>query len=308
MTIKDKYKIQRKYITNKKARGGSKLVGGKPSFIVSHETANNNANADEHYTYFQNISFSASAHAFIDDTKILEIIPTDEKAWHVQYNQDKRTLGKGYANDRAVGPELCRTGNFDEAYDRYVWYHAYLCHKYGLKPKKDITAHKFEDPARRSDPHSWLEPNGVTWEQFLDDVEAYYNAWDGKETTTSKPESKPSKPKKRVVEDGYWGPKLTKELQIEFGTTADGVISGQYKNNTTINIHSVKFGSKGKFTGSNLIRAMQKWCGAKVDGYIGRETVTLMQKKLGTPADGAISQPSLMVKEMQKRLNKGTLI
>src|SRR5690554_3479524 len=125
MAVKNKYKIERNYITNKLARSGQKNNGIE--FVVSHETANNTAGADAHQRYFQNITFQASAHTFIDDKKILEIIPLDEKAWHVQYRQDKRLLGLGYANDKSIGVELCRPGNFQKAYDRYVWYHAYLC-------------------------------------------------------------------------------------------------------------------------------------------------------------------------------------
>lgn len=193
MAIKNKYKIERKYITNKLARGGSKLK--ELRYFVAHETANNSADADAHYKYFQNIKIQASANTFIDDNKILEIIPIDEKAWHVKYNNDKQTLGLGPANDYAIGTELCRTGSFKDAYDRYVWYHAYLCKKFGKQPRKHITAHKFEDPARRSDPQSWLEPNGVTWDKFISDVQNYYDNWEGeaeKVDVPSKPVAKPS--------------------------------------------------------------------------------------------------------------------
>lgn len=190
MAIKDKYKITQKYITNKLARGGSKNLGVR--FFVAHETANNTADADDHYNYFQNITFQASAHTFVDDNKILEIIPLDEKAWHVKYNNDKQTLGLGLANDYAIGTELCRTGAFNDAYDRYVWYHAYLCKKFGKHPRKHITAHKFEDPARRTDPQSWLEPNGITWQEFINDVQAYYDKWEDGSVEPSKPAIKPS--------------------------------------------------------------------------------------------------------------------
>lgn len=194
MAIKNKYKVEQKYITNKLARGGSKLK--ELRYFVAHETANNSANADAHYKYFQNIKIQASAHTFVDDNKILEIIPIDEKAWHVKYNNDKQTLGLGLANDYAIGTELCRTGSFKGAYDRYVWYHAYLCKKFGKQPKKHITAHKFEDPARRRDPQSWLEPNGVTWGKFISDVQKYYDNWEGeaeKVDVPSKPVAKPTK-------------------------------------------------------------------------------------------------------------------
>lgn len=176
MSVKDKYKIERNYVTNVLARSRQKI--NKVKFLVSHETANENANADAHYIYFQNILMSASAHTFIDDKKILEIIPLNEKAWHVMYQKDKKSLGLGAANDNAIGIELCRPGNFKAAYDRYVWYHAYLCKQYGLQPRKNITAHKFEDPQRRTDPQSWLIPNGVTWNQFINDVQNYYDNWE----------------------------------------------------------------------------------------------------------------------------------
>jgi N-acetylmuramoyl-L-alanine amidase len=193
MAVKDKYSIERKYVTNSKARSRAKLNGGKPKYFVAHETANNTADADNHYRYFQGITISASAHTFIDDGKILEIIPLDEKAWHVQYQQDRKTLGLGAANDNAVGTELCRTGSFSKAYDRFVWYHAYLCKKYGKQPKRHITAHKFEDPARRSDPHSWLEPNGVSWSKFLNDVQRYYDNWGGNASVKVEQKATPKK-------------------------------------------------------------------------------------------------------------------
>ena len=301
MAIKDKYKVERKYITNKLARGGKKLNSGTPRYFVAHETANNSADADAHYRYFQGIKFQASAHTFIDDKKILEIIPTNEKAWHVQYNQDKRTLGLGYANDNAVGTELCRPGDFAAAYDRYVWYHAYLCHKFGLKPRQHITAHKFEDPQRRSDPQSWLEPNGVTWTQFINDVQVYHDGWD---KDTSSP-SKPSKPKNKVdlKVDGYWGKQTTKALQQALGTVADGEIWGQVRNQATQAITGgVKFGTGG----SPVIVALQKKVNSKADGYLGANTIRSLQRYLKTPADGELWKPSTMVRELQRRLNAGT--
>src|SRR5699024_11605847 len=77
-----------------------------------------------------------------------------------------------------------------KAYDRYVWYHAYLCKKFGFQPKKHIVSHKQLDPQRRSDPQSWLEPNGVTWKQFINDVQKYFDNWNGK-TSATPPTSKP---------------------------------------------------------------------------------------------------------------------
>ena len=53
--------------------------------IVIHWTANTRkgANSQAHYLYFNNANRSASAHYFVDDKSILQLIPDDEVAWHV---------------------------------------------------------------------------------------------------------------------------------------------------------------------------------------------------------------------------------
>ncbi len=106
--------------------------------------------------------------------------------------------------------------------------------------------------------------------------------------------------------DGYWGKETTKALQRTLGTPVDGIISGQYKNHITNKLYAVSFGPP--FTGSLVIKALQKLIGAKVDGFIGPETIRKLQAYLGTIVDGRISKPSMMVKEMQRRLNNGTFI
>lgn len=126
-----------------------------------------------------------------------------------------------------------------------------------------------------------------------------------KPTTPSKPKpvSKPVTSKANLRVDGYWGSATTRALQKSLGTPQDGVISGQYNNATTRKIENVSFGTGG----SLVIKALQRKIGANADGYIGPATVRAMQKRFGTPQDGVISKPSMMVKELQRRLNAGTL-
>lgn len=105
---------------------------------------------------------------------------------------------------------------------------------------------------------------------------------------------------KQLKLDGAWGKDTTIRLQQVLGTKDDGIISGQYSNAQTRNIHSVDFG-KG---GSAVVRAMQAKLGVKVDGYIGRNTIKALQKRLGTPQTGGVSSSgSTMVIALQKRLN-----
>jgi N-acetylmuramoyl-L-alanine amidase len=147
-----KYEIIRDYIDFGNARSGEKLKDVK--FIVSHDTGNPGSSAYANRNYFDNFQPKASAHTFIDDKNILEIIPLDEKAFHVRYEvpTDDRLFEED-ANDAAIGVELAYGGNIDfwEAYKRYVWYHAYLVDKYNLDPFEDIVAHSKLDPTRRTE-------------------------------------------------------------------------------------------------------------------------------------------------------------
>ncbi|WP_339245335.1 N-acetylmuramoyl-L-alanine amidase [Paenibacillus sp. FSL F4-0243] len=181
--IKDKYPIERRYINKRQnVRPGTRLTSGTPGFLVAHDTGNPGATADNHFTYFQNLKDrSASAQTFIDDTKILEIIPTGtgldpaEKAWHVLYNvtTDNKLYGDD-ANDIALGVELCYGGKIKtlEAYKRFVWYMAYCCDKWGLNPLTHIPSHKQLDPARKRDIDQALASVGKTLKDLLYDVVA----------------------------------------------------------------------------------------------------------------------------------------
>lgn len=110
---------------------------------------------------------------------------------------------------------------------------------------------------------------------------------------------------KAISVDGVWGPELTKRLQEIFKTGVDGVISDQPTANKEYcaGIAAAEW-SDELSGGSELIRAMQKWAGTTEDGYIGPQTIRALQKKLGTPVDGVISNPSAMVKALQKWCNK----
>lgn len=118
----------------------------------------------------------------------------------------------------------------------------------------------------------------------------------------SKPSSN-AKPKANIAVDGNWGAGTTKALQRYFGTPVDGVVSGQYRNNVTSKIYAVKYGTSG----SMVVRELQKLLGVTSDGYFGVATLKALQKRMGTPVDGVLSQPSMVIREMQRRLNKGKL-
>lgn len=146
----------------------------------------------------------------------------------------------------------------------------------------------------------------------VDGILKYFGIKSGSKPSNSKP-AKPSKPAKKpskptnkanLTVDGKWGKSSTRALQKALGTPKDGFISKQPRNPVTQSLYggTVQFGSGG----SNVIVALQKKVGAGVDGKLGPGTVRALQKYLGTTVDGVLSRPSMVVEEMQRRLNNGT--
>lgn len=114
----------------------------------------------------------------------------------------------------------------------------------------------------------------------------------------------------RLTVDGRWGSGTTKRLQQIFGTPADGVVSNQvkaFKDDNPGLMSGWEWEDKPNGKGSALIKAMQKWAGmaaAAQDGEIGPNTIKALQRKLGTSVDGKVSNPSQMVRALQKWANE----
>lgn len=109
-----------------------------------------------------------------------------------------------------------------------------------------------------------------------------------------------------IKEDGYLGTETVRALQDYFGLVVDGELWGQFKGNQAtkaFNQKAVKYG-KG---GSPVVRSLQKLIGTKQDGIWGKDTTLALQKYFGMVADGIISRPSPVIKELQRRLNRGKL-
>lgn len=106
-------------------------------------------------------------------------------------------------------------------------------------------------------------------------------------------------PAPKLTVDGIGGAATVKAMQKYFGTTQDGVISGQLK---TMAKHypSLKAVEYGK-NGSPCIKNLQRWTGVAQDGVLGPGTVKAWQKKIGVAADGIFGTNSM--KAWQKFLN-----
>lgn len=110
--------------------------------------------------------------------------------------------------------------------------------------------------------------------------------------------------------DGLWGKDTTRALQRTLGTPVDGIVSNQYaayrSKNPGLLSSSWSWKTAPEAGGSLMVKALQRKLGVTADGYVGPNTIKALQRYLGTTADGCVSNPSLMVKALQKRLNAGT--
>lgn len=102
--------------------------------------------------------------------------------------------------------------------------------------------------------------------------------------------------------NGIWNEQFTRDLQTFFGTTVDGIISGQ--NGIRKNIQKVKYGVNG----SQMVKALQKRLGVTQSGQLNKSTIIALQKALDVIPDGYISSSSHTVRKLQNRLSEGWLI
>lgn len=185
-----KYPIKTSFLTPRTGRRpGIAIPGGKPRFIVLHDTGNPNSTAANNVGYYsRSLSMQAGAQVFIDDKEIIECIPVrndkPEKAWHVMYNTDRRLLGLGAANDYAIGLKLCFfPGNKQksmEAYKKYIWYAAYMIHFFGMNINNCLIGHEQLDPWNKIDPSHGIKSVNKKYNQLVADIKAEYHSCLGK--------------------------------------------------------------------------------------------------------------------------------
>ena len=153
-----------------------------------------------------------------------------------------------------------------------------------LTSESGYNAYAFRTARRDNTNGRWSQPSGYTFRGCV------INPAVKSETV----------PAPKLTIDGIGGPDTVRAMQRFFGTTCDGVISGQKKDNKKYypSLKSVEYG-KG---GSPCIKNLQKWAGVSQDGVIGPKTVKAWQKKIGVSADGIFGTKSM--KAFQKYLNE----
>jgi N-acetylmuramoyl-L-alanine amidase CwlA len=160
-----KYPITQDFLPDGLNHSGASL---EPVGLTIHETATPTASAENESAYFHNGDRSASAHFFIDQDSIVQILPENLRAWHA---------GK-QANTRFLSIEMCHFDDeerFAEVWARTVWLAADICVRYGLNPESDqLHTHAWVSETwgetDHTDPLSYFTAHGKTWADFVVNV------------------------------------------------------------------------------------------------------------------------------------------
>lgn len=266
----------------------------KAESITVHNTWND-ASADNEVKYMIGNNKKVSFHIAVDDKEAVQGIPLDRNAWHAGD-------GNGKGNRSSIGVEICHSKSGGERFAKAERNAAELIASmlkergWGIDRVK-----KHQDWSGKYCPHRTLD---LGWQRFLNMVREYL----GGKPAPSKPvvPPKPNKPTSNKINvDGSWGQATTKALQKILGTKQDGIVSNQPTINRkylySASSTSWQFKKTGYSAGSNMIRALQKLIGAKVDGWFGKNSVITLQRFLKVKADGSMGPAT--VRALQKYIN-----
>lgn len=148
---------------NSSSRGDTKI-----EWLVIHDTGNKNpgADAEAHFRYFSS-KRKASAHYFVDDKGIIQIVGDSRAAWHCGDDQGKGTALNGCKNINSIGIELCinSDGDYDKAYKNLVELTKNLMKKFNI-PIDKVCRHY--DVSRKRCPGTFFDKG--LWDTFKVDI------------------------------------------------------------------------------------------------------------------------------------------
>ncbi|MCD3217847.1 amidase [Clostridium botulinum C] len=137
--------------------------GNNIKYIVIHDTGNTDKEANSmcHYRYFNCCNRNASAHYFVDDTRIVQVVEDYNASWHVGDGHGKY----GITNHNSIGVEICvnKDGNYDRAVSNAIELVKYLMQKYNISSNRVV---RHYDASRKCCPSSMYSNNWAKWNWF----------------------------------------------------------------------------------------------------------------------------------------------
>lgn len=240
-------------LANPKNYGGARALDSI-RYIVIHYTANDGDTDENNGKYFRNNVTGTSAHFFVDDDSVTQVVPGDRIAWHCGAKTYKHAYCR---NANSIGVELC-----DDVKDGKIYPSAqtianaielveYLMHKYNI-PRVNVIRHY--DVTGKACPAYWCGS---------------------------------------ATKDALWKSAFWNKLGVLGGSlVANNTTTAGGANKVTVTLTVVKNGSKGNCVKALqiLLNGMGYACGT-ADGICGSKTVAAVKKfqqAKGLTADGIV--------------------
>lgn len=254
--------------------------GNSIEYIVLHDTGNANDTAEGNANYFCGGDRGASAHYFVDDDSIVQVVKDTDGAWHCGDGAGKY----GITNRNSIGIEQCRVNNSVTATTEANTLELvkFLMAKYNVPIEKVV---RHYDASRKNCPSSFnTDGQWTRWNNFKAKL-------GGTTPVATAP----------VIPSGL--PVLQK------GSQGDAVKDLQTRLNKVGKCGLVVDGSFGSGT-DGAVRDFQSKNGLSVDGVVGNQTWTKLYTicfAMDDPmADGSLSKGEFgnAVRTLQTKLNR----
>lgn len=134
----------------------------KIKYIVIHDTGNKSlgANADAHYRYFNSGYVGQSAHYFVDQNEVIQIIEDNDTAWAVGDGKGKY----GVTNNNSLSIEICvNDGDYTREVQLTIELTAYLMKKHNIDINHVI---RHYDASKKNCPAFMSKNNWEAWGAF----------------------------------------------------------------------------------------------------------------------------------------------
>lgn len=148
-------------ITKQLSRFNHYEGGNSKDYIIIHSTGNTNDTAKNNADYFGRADRGASAHYFVDDNSIYQVVEDNDCSWSCGDGHNKYGIG----NRNTIAIEMCGTadGNIsDKTIENTLALTKSLMNKYGINIDHVV---RHYDASRKCCP-SQFSPNG--WKRWSD--------------------------------------------------------------------------------------------------------------------------------------------
>lgn len=135
-------------------------------YIVIHYTGNKTDTATANANYFRNVDRQASAHYFVDEVNVVEVVAPDNTAWAVGVDYGGRLFGK-CNNGNSISIEMCSDcGKIaDDTFNNTVELTKKLMKKYGI-PANRVVRHYDVCNKRCPGWCGWIDNGAPLWKNF----------------------------------------------------------------------------------------------------------------------------------------------